>query len=420
MQDLDETYLITWGGFPHIPGFKPAPWRYVSPAELVDFLKERVVDGFAFPLNPKWLLCDPGFYQLFEAQLANDASRAALDKWFPKDSGISERLAAVHAAHPDGFVPLERSQSEEAPQEHDLDQDMAEARLKRYITLQRAKRKLRAVLVRHLGIRTRAAHGWPALSCWSVAAALTWRVSGVRQFFIKLGKELAEQRKQGRRLSLIAGRGPAGAAGGAIDGSGSADKGGVLGLGAIAELGPDEGRLAHRGRLMVTLESATGLPDECVMTFCIGHRARSQYLPGGEADISFEGTLGALCGSGLLLKISPQSHPSASSSTPEESEVVAELLVSLESLHYDDTVSFEEELPDERGQLIFSVGWLPAGTETYTASAAGIGATGYDGEGGGDESSGVSSEDDAVAEEGGANDDIVYDLYEAYAVTVPE
>ena len=43
--------------------FDGVPWRYLSLPELRQFLIARVRDGFTFPLNPKWILCDPGFFE---------------------------------------------------------------------------------------------------------------------------------------------------------------------------------------------------------------------------------------------------------------------------------------------------------------------------------------------------------------------
>ena len=34
---------------------------------LLSFLMARIEDGYNFPLNPKWVLCDKGFRQLYEA-----------------------------------------------------------------------------------------------------------------------------------------------------------------------------------------------------------------------------------------------------------------------------------------------------------------------------------------------------------------
>ena len=44
---------------------EPGPWAAWEPVvafELRAFLIARIADGFVFPLNPKWILCDEGWY----------------------------------------------------------------------------------------------------------------------------------------------------------------------------------------------------------------------------------------------------------------------------------------------------------------------------------------------------------------------
>ena len=57
-QELDERFLVVWDGF--VSYGARVPWRYVDRQGLRDFLLGRVEDGYAFPLNPKWVLCDEG------------------------------------------------------------------------------------------------------------------------------------------------------------------------------------------------------------------------------------------------------------------------------------------------------------------------------------------------------------------------
>jgi len=121
----------------------PIPWRYLSEPELRVFLLARVGDGYAFPLNPKWLMCDPGWWDLFEAQMKSADCTAALDSWLPSSSGIRERMARIHEAFPAGFAPV--GSAGEAGPEDTIDPDIAELELNRFITLQRAQRKLKAL-----------------------------------------------------------------------------------------------------------------------------------------------------------------------------------------------------------------------------------------------------------------------------------
>merc|ERR1711964_816657 len=60
-QELDESYLVVWEGFPDIP------WSYKTEEELRAFLLERVVDGYCFPLNPVWPVRDKGWYDIYKA-----------------------------------------------------------------------------------------------------------------------------------------------------------------------------------------------------------------------------------------------------------------------------------------------------------------------------------------------------------------
>ena len=81
------------------------------------------------------------WYPLLEALLSSPAARPAVDAWYPPLSGVRERMAAVHAAHPDGFRPTLPS----GAAVESIDGDVAEWELRRHQTLQRAKRKLRAL-----------------------------------------------------------------------------------------------------------------------------------------------------------------------------------------------------------------------------------------------------------------------------------
>ena len=142
-QELDDEYLVIWDGFERLPLLERSkvPWQYVTRDGLRHFLSARIAEGYALPLNPKWCLCD-GWYGLFEQLLQSDAARQAVDAWYPPGSGLRERMAAIHSAHPNGFVP---DASVDAPPLRPLSAGEAEYALRRHQVLQRAKRKLRAV-----------------------------------------------------------------------------------------------------------------------------------------------------------------------------------------------------------------------------------------------------------------------------------
>jgi len=137
-QELDEEYLIVW------EGFDKGSWKYVDEPTLRAFLSARIDDGYSFPLNPKWVLCDQGWYDLWEKMNASKAAAAALDSWFPRSSGLRERIAKIHEDHPEGF---KHTAADGHVIEHEIDCDMADLLLERDMTLQRAKQKLKMVLL---------------------------------------------------------------------------------------------------------------------------------------------------------------------------------------------------------------------------------------------------------------------------------
>lgn len=105
-----------WEGFEALgsagaaTGQRPAPFRYMGRDGLLQFLSARLDEGFCFPFNPKWLLCDAGWWQLYEKAERSAAAAASLDAWFPQEAGLREQLRAVHEAHPHGFVQQEQQE----------------------------------------------------------------------------------------------------------------------------------------------------------------------------------------------------------------------------------------------------------------------------------------------------------------------
>jgi hypothetical protein len=98
-QEIDDTFLLI------SDTLKPVPWRYVNVHQLQSILSQRISDGFVFPLNPKWILCDPGWKQLYDQLMASDALYAEYTKdvWYPRFSGIREKIDRICANHPRGF-----------------------------------------------------------------------------------------------------------------------------------------------------------------------------------------------------------------------------------------------------------------------------------------------------------------------------
>ena len=130
-QEIDEKFLIIFPG--------NEIWRYVNERELREILLEKIREGFTFPLNPKWLLCDPGWIALFRELLSSKrpSVKDSLDKWFPPESGLRERILDISRRFPKCFLDKNK---------HNDDSVLAEAEeeYKRYLILQRAKLKLRA------------------------------------------------------------------------------------------------------------------------------------------------------------------------------------------------------------------------------------------------------------------------------------
>ncbi len=84
------------------------------------------------------MLCDPGWINLFKELLqSNEPSvRHSIDQWFPRDSGLRERILDISKRYPNGFESKDDGMTE----------SIAEQEYERYLVLQRAKRKVRSVV----------------------------------------------------------------------------------------------------------------------------------------------------------------------------------------------------------------------------------------------------------------------------------
>jgi len=98
-QEIDETFLLI------SDTLKPVPWIYVNVSDLQKILSTKIAEGFVFPLNPKWILCDPGWKKIYDELMASDALYADLSKdvWFPIHTGIRDRIEDIYKRHPNGF-----------------------------------------------------------------------------------------------------------------------------------------------------------------------------------------------------------------------------------------------------------------------------------------------------------------------------
>jgi hypothetical protein len=158
-QELDDHFLIIGEGMNENG---PPNWKYVSVAELQKILLKKVKEGYSFPLNPEWVLCDPGWKEIFDEQFKSESQHVkdSLDSWYPPSSGIRETIQRIAGAHPNGFQRLlysEENQEDGKVRKLLIDEsddndgtaamDLAEQALKQYETFKRAKRKLKVALI---------------------------------------------------------------------------------------------------------------------------------------------------------------------------------------------------------------------------------------------------------------------------------
>lgn len=152
-QELDDHFLVVGEGMSDDKG---PPWKYVNVAGLQEILMAKIKEGFTFPLNPKWVLCDPGWKAIYDEMHKSNASNVqqSLNCWYPPESGIREKIERISKKFPAGFVRLapdavehNKDEGDEEDNDGTAAMDLAEQELRSYETLRRAKRKLRAVLI---------------------------------------------------------------------------------------------------------------------------------------------------------------------------------------------------------------------------------------------------------------------------------
>jgi hypothetical protein len=102
-QELDEELLVIYDG--HNPNQNDLKWEYVDVAGLQKILSDKIDEGFTFPLNPKWILCDPGWSDIYQKLLSSNQRNVqeSLDVWFPPESGIKSHIERICKNHPEGF-----------------------------------------------------------------------------------------------------------------------------------------------------------------------------------------------------------------------------------------------------------------------------------------------------------------------------
>jgi hypothetical protein len=148
-QELDDEFLVISD---NLSGHA-LPWKYVGKQGLQEILKNKIDLGYTFPIHPKWIMCDMGWKEVYDKLMASNRANVqdSLKVWYPPESGIREKIEVIHQRHPGGFRRrLGRAQShrfEAAEMDGTAAMDLAELELKYYLTLQRAKRKLRGYLL---------------------------------------------------------------------------------------------------------------------------------------------------------------------------------------------------------------------------------------------------------------------------------
>ena len=100
-QDLDDKFFV-------ISSREDKLTLELDREQLVQFLSRKADEGYVFPLNPKWILCDLGFKTIYDKLMANTkpAAKIAMKTWFPPETGVRELIAAIHHDHPDGFQSM--------------------------------------------------------------------------------------------------------------------------------------------------------------------------------------------------------------------------------------------------------------------------------------------------------------------------
>eukprot|EP00594_Rhizosolenia_setigera_P001024 CAMPEP_0178944046 /NCGR_PEP_ID=MMETSP0789-20121207/2925_1 /TAXON_ID=3005 /ORGANISM="Rhizosolenia setigera, Strain CCMP 1694" /LENGTH=649 /DNA_ID=CAMNT_0020623709 /DNA_START=36 /DNA_END=1982 /DNA_ORIENTATION=- len=123
------------------------PYKYMTEAELRDFLLDQIKMGFTFPMNPKWILTHPGWRDVWNALSSSKHPHVqeSLGIWFPGE--IRERLEKLCKEYkpPPQIDGNPNTSSEESQFLQNVDLAMLE--LRRHIVLKRAKMKLRGVLM---------------------------------------------------------------------------------------------------------------------------------------------------------------------------------------------------------------------------------------------------------------------------------
>ena len=144
-QELDDEFLVISDQFPGVP------WKYVDTTELIQILCERVDEGFTFPLNPKWILCDAGWKDVYDRLLASRKPNVkdSIDVWYPPE--VRDKIACVSSAYPRGFVYRPPAPAPEEKRGDGIDvgvrTDLAILEHRRLLVKESGRRKVNAIFL---------------------------------------------------------------------------------------------------------------------------------------------------------------------------------------------------------------------------------------------------------------------------------
>mmetsp|Transcript_20836 Transcript_20836/g.48927 ORF Transcript_20836/g.48927 Transcript_20836/m.48927 type:complete len:859 (-) Transcript_20836:58-2634(-) len=96
-QELDDEFLVI------SDDFVGAPWRYTDINGLLEILKEKIDQGFTFPLNPKWVLADKGWKEVYDKLLSSQKPNVqdSLSIWYPQE--VRSKISEISTLYPEGF-----------------------------------------------------------------------------------------------------------------------------------------------------------------------------------------------------------------------------------------------------------------------------------------------------------------------------
>lgn len=159
------------------------PWKYVDGEELRAILSERIDQGYTFPMNPAWILCNPSWKELYDKLLASDRPNVqnAIAVWYPDH--VKRKIHEITTKYPAGFVHNRSPSDPKRLSGNSI--DLAEMELNRYNVRRRGRNKLKRALDRRRA--TMSMSGNPTL----FSATL---------MLLRVGKESDEKEKRSQLL----------------------------------------------------------------------------------------------------------------------------------------------------------------------------------------------------------------------------